>query len=102
MRGKMTIIDVDGHFTETELTATPTLDELRAAVGGDIELVPLIDRFNGRPCVVFCNEDGKIDGLEPNPAAQALWCLAVGPALDDFLVGPVAIVSGDEAILRDL
>jgi len=44
------------------LDIKPTLDNIRETVGGDIELVPNLHT----KAIMYCNENGKISGLEPN------------------------------------
>lgn len=103
MKGRLTIIGPDASETSTPLTAPPELEQLQAAVGGSIEVVPLFTTFRGERCVVFCNEEGKLEGLAPNILAQVLWERAVGrPISDDLLVGPIAIITGDAALLAAL
>jgi Domain of unknown function (DUF3846) len=103
MRGQLTTIKPDGTTTFTSLSASPTLEQLQTAVGGHLEVVPLFTHLNGETCVVFCNEEGKLEGLEPNDLAQLLWEKAVGrPIRDDYLVGPIAIITGDRALLAAL
>lgn len=100
MRGKIFIIHPDGT-AQGKFYSTPIPDgDLQKAVGGHIETVPFFDRFNGSPCVAFCNSDGKNDGMEPNNFATMLWYMQV--SIDDYLVGSVAIVTGDDAFMRAL
>lgn len=65
------------------------LNELQKRVGGYIELIPQ-DRDD---VTVYCNEQGKIEGLAPNPRAT----VAFGRYLQegDLLVGPVIITGHD-------
>jgi hypothetical protein len=87
------------------------LQDLNAAVGGYIEVVPYFDSLpvdGGRvPCRAFCNEHGKLNGGSPwNDVANALWRDALayqnlGP-IDDYLVGSIAVVVGDEAFMEAL
>lgn len=78
------------------------LEAYQAVVGGYIELVYGFDKFkiDGQtvPCVVFCNEEGKLYELPPNAAATRAWFKAL-PIIDDFLVGDVAIVTGDQEFM---
>ena len=75
-----------------EVPATPahgtrfTLDELQALVGGAIEFLDLPD---GK--VMVLNEDGKMIGLPPNPAAT-LRMVGAGTMSHDYAVGNVLIV----------
>lgn len=103
MRGKLTIVGIDTTETSVLLLAPPSLEQLQAAVGGHIEVIPYFTRFRGADCVAFCNEEGKLESLAPNIIGQMLWEQAVGqPVRDDFLVGPIAIVTGDAELLAAL
>lgn len=103
MRGTLTIIKADGTITEETLTTAPDIDKLQAAVGGWIETVPYFSKYRGTNCVAFCNEEGKLEGLPPNHAATELWYAIVPRARGlDYLVGSIAIISGDDALLRQL
>jgi hypothetical protein len=85
---KNQIIKTDGTIIE----AVPadgkrfTLKELQAAVGGLIELAVLRD---GRD--LWLNEEGKLEGLDVNLAATALWQDSYGP--HDIIVGDVIITA---------
>lgn len=96
----------DGSSTREVFDGPPGLETLQKAVGGYIELVPMFDTVavEGRkvPAVVFCNEEGKLDGLPINPNATELWSNAAGYDLADVLVGPVAVIYGDRALLDRL
>ena len=93
---------------ETPLDAPPTLEQLRAAIGGGyIELVPYWQTINHRRethrCVAFCDEHGKGNGLPLNGYATVLWRFAqtaVGVKLSDYLVGPVIIIYGDDELME--
>lgn len=89
---------------------TCTLDPLRDAVGGSVELVPYFTliKLDGKchKCVAFCNEDGKALGLGRNTLADLLWMMA--RAVDhvseypDCLVGPVVVLYGDETFMESI
>lgn len=84
-----------GAIDVTVIAELPSLEDLSKVVGGYIELVPYFFRYNDLPCVAFCNEYGKQNKLEPNPTATLMWMKACRqPALNDHLVGSVAIVTG--------
>lgn len=101
MRGVLTIIPVgDAAVSSKELAAAPRLEELQGGVGGDIETVPYFTRYQGEPCVAFCNEAGKLDGLPVNRRATILW--HGQRPINDYLVGPIVIVTGDKALMRAL
>ena len=95
MQGKTTIIASDGTETSQEHSEMLTLDFIQAAVGGYIELVPMFTTFHGEPCVAWCNEMGKINDLPLNRKATELWAEQGGTF--DYLLGPILIVTGDEA-----
>ena len=67
-----------------------TLDEMQAAVGGNIELLYLQD---GRVLVI--NEDGKTMELPCNEQANP-YGRDAGIADWDFIVGPALLCSDDE------
>lgn len=74
---------------EAERTYLYGYKELQKTVGGLIECVPSDDRVT-----IWCNEEGKLNGLPFNPYATAQWeefdqykCIAAG----DLLVGTIVI-----------
>lgn len=99
MNGSMIVLHTDGKITVQDYSDAVPLNVLQAAVGGYIEIVPGFDvyEFEGewRPCVAYCNEDGKIIGLPKNDTATALWL-----GSHDVLVGDVVILVGDDEFLR--
>jgi hypothetical protein len=103
VKGRLTIIPVEGTVSSKELAAPVALEDLQGGVGGDIELVPYFTKYEGRRCVAFCHEEGKLIGLPINPRATALW-YALEPRFvgRDHLVGPIVIVTGDAALMRSL
>lgn len=88
-------ITPDGKTTKTESESVPQYETISEAVGGYIETVPHFDKYEGRPCVAFCNEEGKLDGLDPNPVAQQYWDEQLGFYNPDYLVGPILIIAAD-------
>ena len=107
MRGTMVVIATNGDTNATVYDRALELEDLSKAVGGYIEVVPRFNRFSWQGsverCVAFCNEQGKLNGLEGNSVATLLWHSALGRrSVNDVLVGPVAIVFGDEAFMREL
>ena len=61
----------------------PSLNELKLAVGGHVEVVPVqTDQFTA-----YCNEEGKLNGLRMNYPAT-VFCGLRG----DVLVGDVVII----------
>jgi hypothetical protein len=114
MRGVLTIIPVgDGAVSSKELAAPPALAALQRGVGGGtIEVVPYFTRYDaepgygpykGEPCVAFCNEEGKLNGLPINFRATALWHAQEPRFIGrDVLVGPIVIVTGDRELMEEL
>ena len=84
----------------TVMTETPSLEKLKADVGGFIEQVPGFDTYLDKPCVAFCNEEGKIHGLKVNHYATNKWRQCI--ETDDVLVGNVVIIMGDDEFLEAL
>lgn len=80
------IIRVDG----TREPCGVTLPELQKAVGGYIEGVRLAD---GR--MMYCNEDGKAQGLPVNEEATILG-RAAGISSFDVVVGNVVVLTLEE------
>lgn len=101
MKGKLTILKVDGTKTVTELDRAATLDELQAAVGGYIETVPFLEKYEGDPAVAFCNEEGKLNGLPVNQTADNVWAANLaGTERWDVLVGDIVILTGDTEFME--
>lgn len=100
MRGKLTTIAPDGATRVVLYGAPVKLDALQSAVGGHIESIPYFSKYDGAPCVAFCNEEGKLEGLPVNATATALWHAQGFKA--DVLCGSVCIVQGDSAFMREL
>jgi hypothetical protein len=109
----------------TALTAPPQLEYLQAAVGGFIEMAPGFNSIEHAgavvPCVVFANEEGKLQRLEVNVPATMLWDLALRRLVDDdgkplyrngllmpngnpsdVLCGPILVLIGEPAFLDAL
>lgn len=101
MKGTLTILKADGAVERIDLDRSPTLKELQSAVGGYIQIVPAFERFEGHPCIVICNEEGKLDLLPFNSEATAAWQEIAGPH-DDFLVGDVIVCTGDAEFMESL
>jgi hypothetical protein len=105
MRGVLTIIPVgEAAVIRKELAAAPHLEDLQSWIGGGfIELVPYFTKFEGKPCVAFCDEDGKHKGMPANTRATDLW-YALEPRFmgRDILVGPIVIVTGDKQLMEEL
>lgn len=106
MKGAITIIAPQGEVVTEPADAkddAQLLARLQAIVGGYVERVPYLTRANGRACVAFANEEGKLRGLPYNERATLLWLTDArrrGYTLGgDFLVGTIAVVSGDREFM---
>lgn len=73
----------------------PTLDEMQAAVGGWIEYVPLTPEAVQATgfAFLYCNEEGKLQGLLPNVVATML---AFGTSMIDIIAGDVVLCKANE------
>lgn len=105
MNGHATILRANGVREEIPLDSVPDLALLQKWVGGYVEVVPRFQKFENKRCVAFCNETGKLDGLQRNEAATRLWAALVNIPLEsmpDVLVGDIAIVTGSQSFLNEL
>ena len=102
MKREMVIIPVEGEIIFKEITVLPEYDELKAALkGGLLEIVPRFNSYKMKPCVAFCDEEGKLKQLPVNTRATAMWYVLVG-INPDFLVGPIVIVAGEKEFLAEM
>jgi hypothetical protein len=104
MKGHLYVIRPDGFVSCKPLDHTPDWREIKAGLdGGFLELVPYWNTFRGERCVAFCDEHGKDKNLRFNHTANAEWQIAVGRRItEDFLVGPIVIICGDDELLKEL
>lgn len=104
MKGYTVRIPVDPNESAAiiEYDRPVSLKELKAAVGGWIELVPLFESYDDKHCVAFCNEEGKLNGLPVNTRATKLWHDQVDFQLSDVLVGSVVVCHGDDEFMAAL
>ena len=103
MRGTMIVIQPSGEVTKrTYINREIPLADLNKAVGGYIEHVPLFDTYEGKDCIVFCNEYGKIQNLPYNKPATDLWRQVSMQEIPDHLVGSIAIITGDREFMDNL
>lgn len=107
MKGEMIVIPDNQHDDIKRRQYTVPVEELQAGVGGPIELIPYFRTFEGKRCVAFCNEEGKLPGRSPflqghhNAEVTQLWwnqCEGVR----DVLYGPVVILTGDKEFMEAL
>lgn len=88
------VIPADGQPYKTEIDDSQELEQLQSLVGGYIELV-VVDNEEGLPVLsVFCNEEGKIEGLPRNGRANHFFRAVLS---DDVLVGPVVMMGPADA-----
>ena len=73
----------------------PKLKNLQTLVGGYIEVVPGFNKYGRIPCIVLANEDGKLQNQPYNNRATIEWGKSNVKAPLDYLVGPVAVLSGE-------
>lgn len=106
MKGTLYIIPADNvePVTALPLTATPELETLQKAVEGSIETLPYFDTYKGEPCVAYCNEEGKLEGLHLNERATLEWLIALGSpdGLDDYCAGDIVVITGDAELMASL
>lgn len=98
MHGELHVIHSDGSVIHEEIHGSCPLEKLQRAVGGYIETVERWTEYEGHRAVVFCNEDGKLDGLPVNELATRLWHEAY-PDAGDTLVGDVVVATGDNEFM---
>lgn len=67
----------------------PNLENLQEAVGGLIQAVDLSSNLT-----MWCNEEGKLNGLPVNPVATAMWTRYFGET--DVIVGNVVFTGGSD------
>ena len=111
MKGYMLVIpaDLTKDTVKTELSEPPKYTELQKAVGGYIEAVPYFSEYVGvkerHPAFMFCNEEGKMNRLEPNMRANAIWATcqaAQGIQIADQLVGDCVMLWGDPEFMESI
>lgn len=89
---KFAVIKIDG-VVELHDVSTDAEEEskfLSDAVGGWFQCVPLRAEMDG--FYLWCNEEGKLDGLALNPVATGLWVMSYGPS--DIICGDIVITGG--------
>lgn len=71
-----------------------SLEKAQELVGGLVQVVPQFNKYLDQPCVVLCDEEGKLKGKDYNNRATGEWYKALGGAVDDVLVGNVVVIVG--------
>jgi hypothetical protein len=117
MHGTLLVFQPDAPLPQvTEFSRPPTLEEVQAAVGGDLQVVPGFRsiRYGNvvMDCVALCDANGKLKSLAMNNLATIAWkeALRRGPDAElwcsrmptDSLVGPVAVLFGDREFMDAL
>ena len=112
MRGTLLVLQPHALPHVREFSQPPTLKEVQAVVGGDLQVVPgfCSIRYGDvvMDCVALCNANGKLKGLAMNDLATIAWKEALRRAVDsevmptDPLVGTVAVLFGDPEFMDAL
>ena len=90
----ITILKSNGTREVHEYTSKPQLKELQRIVGGLIQLVPHWSKFDGRRADVWCNEEGRLNGLPFNEQATNMWLQVLGDGPFSYppqLFGDIAV-----------
>ena len=82
-------ITTAGAIQELDLSRD-SLTVLQNGVGGWVQAVDLTTTMT-----LWCNEEGKLEGLPHNPYAQKLWDTAFG-ADTDYIVGDVVLTGAPD------
>ena len=117
MHGTLLVFQPHALPQVTEFSRPPTLEEVQAAVGGDLQVVPGFRsiRYGNvvMDCVALCNANGKLKGLAMNNLATIAWKEGLRRAIEaglwrskvmptDPLVGTVAVLFGDREFMDAL
>jgi hypothetical protein len=87
-----------------EIYSTEIYEKVKAGLdGGYLETVPYLNKFMGRSCIAFCDENGKSKGLKPNLLAQEIWQESYGRLItEDHLVGNIVLIVAPRSFLSQL
>lgn len=117
MRGTLLVFQPHALPQVREFSQPPTLEEVQAAVGGDLQVVPGFRTIRYgtmvMDCVALCDANGNHKGLAMNNLATVAWKEALRRAVDaglwrselmptDPLVGTVAVLFGDRDFMDAL
>lgn len=108
MKGTMVIVRWNYEMESHDVTVENVAQEVRKAVGGDVELIPRFESYRDehgqiRRCVAFCNEHGKLEQQPVNVYATHMWYTALnGLMINDYLAGDIAVVYGDDEFMRKM
>jgi hypothetical protein len=87
---KFAVIKTTGEIDFQEVSEEGEYDFLSGAVGGWIQSVPLVNDFD--ELNLWCNEEGKLNGLPLNALATELGENSYGKT--DMIVGNAVITGG--------
>ena len=87
---KFAVIKVDGSMEFHDVAPEKEYDFLSGAVGGWIQSVSLRKELEGFD--LYCNEEGKLNGLPVNWTATYIWEMSYGQT--DVIVGDVVLTGG--------
>ena len=83
------VIEPTGDCRIENIDSDKRLGELQRIVGGYIEYVP-----NGRGLTLYCNEEGKIKGLDPNMVGTKFADFIEEDG--DYIAGPLAVLGAPD------
>jgi hypothetical protein len=78
MSYNISVIKSDGAVIRTRQDKQPNLEQLQAAVGGDIQPVPHFRKFENHVGVAYADEDGQMKNLPLNMLATTMWLQNLG------------------------
>ena len=87
---KFAVIKTTGEIDFHDVSSEGEYDFLSGSVGGSIQSVYLGNDFDGFN--LWCNEEGKLEGLPFNALATELWENSYGKT--DMIVGDVVVTGG--------
>jgi len=100
--GTMVVV-TNGAITGQAVEVRDVAREAHRALGDYFEGVPFFYEYKGKRCFAFVGENGKGRGLPRNEKATAMWHLLFPPPRNqDYIVGPMVIVYGDDAFMSEL
>ena len=91
---KFAVLKIDGSLEFQEVSSEGEYDFLSNAVGGWIQAVTLDYNEEVGDLVLWCNEEGKLNGLPANESATRLWEFYYGKT--DIIVGDVVLTGGSD------
>jgi hypothetical protein len=100
---ELVVIKASGEIVCSEFKKYPPLMALQKAVGGPIQEIPHLLKYEGQRIRAYAHEEGKIRKFPLNEIATRVWlaCLGEGPfRYKPKLFGDVAIVRKKKEITR--